>query len=215
MVQGMVLFPCMFCGVYSCCGMKRSECDSWRPNSGTVPARSADTSPDDTVHLLQQQVAQLQAELAQQVASGGGSTQAEERPKVRQRVTGGGRTIPPMHGLVPGELAEWMGDRRSDLLEALAECDSSPLGAKNKECCRWRIRFHTPLSGTVGRNSLSSVVQDSFYGTPVQCHNHEPSRRLETSMWHPLSLRVPERSGTITQDIGVLMQVLSTPSNLI
>ena len=30
-----------------------------------------------------------------------------------------------MPGLAPGELAEWMEDRESDLQEALAECDSS------------------------------------------------------------------------------------------
>ena len=53
--------------------------------SATGLAKAADTSPDDMVHQLQEQVAQLQAQLAQQVASGGGPTQAQERPKVRQR----------------------------------------------------------------------------------------------------------------------------------
>ena len=46
-----------------------------------------------------------------------------ERPRVRQRVGGGG-PVPPMPTLVPAELSEWMVDRQAELQEAMNAGDN-------------------------------------------------------------------------------------------
>ena len=56
-----------------------------------------------------------------------GTSVAQERPRVRQRVSGtaGVGFIPPMPTLVPGELFTWLEDRQTDLQEALSSGDTS------------------------------------------------------------------------------------------
>ena len=70
-------------------------------------------APDTEVKLarLRAQVAELQENVV------------TERPRVRQRVGGGG-PAPPMPTLVPAELSEWMVDRQAELQEAMNAGDN-------------------------------------------------------------------------------------------
>ena len=70
-------------------------------------------APDTEVEL-----ARLRAQLAEFQ-----DNVVTERPRVRQRVGGGG-PVPPMPTLVPAELSEWMVDRQADLQEAMNAGDN-------------------------------------------------------------------------------------------
>ena len=61
--------------------------------------------------------------LREQVAELEGTSATQERPRVRQRISGvaGGGFIPVMPGLIPAELCQWIEDRQTDLQEALVD----------------------------------------------------------------------------------------------
>ena len=61
--------------------------------------------------------------LGEQVAELEGTSATQERPRVRQRISGaaGGGFIPVMPGLIPAELSQWIEDRQTDLQEALVD----------------------------------------------------------------------------------------------
>ena len=61
--------------------------------------------------------------LREQVAELEGTSATQERPRVRQRISGvaGGGFIPVMPALVLAELCQWIEDRQTDLQEALVD----------------------------------------------------------------------------------------------
>ena len=65
--------------------------------------------------------------LREQVAELEGTSTTQERPRVRQGVSGsgGGGFIPLMPSLISAELYQWVGDRETDLQEALVEGNSA------------------------------------------------------------------------------------------
>ena len=75
-------------------------------------------------------VGEMEAEirrLREHVAELEGTSVAQERPRVRQRVSSTSQVgfLPPMPTLVPGELFTWMEDRQTDLQDALISGDTS------------------------------------------------------------------------------------------
>ena len=64
-----------------------------------------------------------------QMAELEGTSTTQERPRVRQRVSGSGEGgfIPLMPSLIQAELYQWIGDRQTDLQEALVDGNSAPV----------------------------------------------------------------------------------------